>query len=117
MFCQIQHYEPLETMESFLLRRSVAKLVLGRLRERAQPHAIVERCARDVAEGFATRRFPRLSVSHPPQDRFAGLARFPAAVRVTRPAVEWDATGANLDGPEPSPIARSAAHAVDARRR
>ena len=57
----------------------------------------------------------RLSVSHRPQDHFASFARFPAAVCITRPAVEWDATTANLDGPEPSAVVRAAAHAIDAR--
>jgi len=46
-------------MESFLLRRSVPKLVLGRLPERAQLLAIVERRPGDgaevVAEGLAAR--------------------------------------------------------------
>ena len=59
MFCQLQHYEPLEPMERFILRRSVPKLVLGHLRERAQLHAIVERRSRDggevIAKGFAAR--------------------------------------------------------------
>jgi len=41
--------------------------------------------------------------------------RFPAAVGVTRPAVEWDATTANLDGREPSAGVRAAAHAINAR--
>ncbi len=53
---------------------------------RVQFRALVERCARDGAEGFATRRFQRLGVSHRPQDRFAGLARLAAAVCIARPA-------------------------------
>ncbi len=36
---------------------------------------------------------------------------------MTRPAVERHVTGANLDGPEPSAVVRTAAHAIDARRR
>jgi hypothetical protein len=46
----------------------------------------------------------------------ASLSRLAAAVRVTRPAVEWDTTRANLDSPEPSPIVGAAAQAIDARR-
>jgi len=41
-------------------------LVLRRLRERVQFHALIERCSRDGAEGSRARRFPRLGVSHRP---------------------------------------------------
>ncbi len=51
-----------------------------------------------------------------PQDRLASLARFAAVVGVPRPTVERGATKANLDSPEPSPIVRVAADAIDARR-
>ena len=49
-------------MESFLLRRSIPKLVLGHLRERVEFHALVERCARDRAEVIAE-RFARSAAS------------------------------------------------------
>ncbi len=62
------------------------------------------------------RKLVRLSVSHRPQDRFASLSRLAAAVRVTRPTVERDASGANLHSPKPSSIVRTAAHAIDAGR-
>jgi hypothetical protein len=52
-----------------------------------------------------------------PQDRFASLARLAATICMTRPAIERRATGANLNGPEPSAVVRTAAHAIDAGRR
>ncbi len=69
-----------------------------------------------IAPGSQSRRVLSLSVYHRPQDRFASLARFPASVRITRPAVERGATRADLDSPEPSPIMRAAAHSIDTRR-